>query len=157
MGFFFKSTGHIATQGRFGRLFPVCFLALACFGFVSPKNTEAADVKNDGNLVKSWMQLSLTGKGQSEIELYFVDRKVPEEDIEKVKSRLRSHLMNRLRSKHITRRLEEASETNAIEIVIQTIRDEMRYFGLEADRAVRYDIKEEFGVNPFNWNSFEDI
>lgn len=147
---------HIIGFGKSGKGFMVkitlLFISAFCFLLVS---VHATEVKVDGNILQNWIRLSLIGKDQAEIELFFKD--VEPKKIEKVKNRLRIYVMRRLRSKNVKRMLRKASQVNDIGVVIDSIREETRYFGLEDDDILKYNIKEEFGINPFWWNRIEKI
>ncbi|MCP4754339.1 MAG: hypothetical protein GY866_25930 [Proteobacteria bacterium] len=114
-----------------------CFLTFWTNGYSQPS-------KDRGNLYTKWIKLALVGKNQAEIEYYFRNEK--EDTVNRVKQRIRAAIVENLRRAGIQRLIEESSDVDDLNVIIQKIIIEIRYAGMELDGDLRLTIKEEFGV-----------
>ncbi|MGK0290684.1 MAG: hypothetical protein ACI86H_002143 [bacterium] len=117
----------------------VLFLAISSASFAATKQTT--DV---GNLYSRWIQLSLGGKSQSEIEYFF--RGINDKSLKKVKARLRFAVIANLKRKGVHQILAQSTDTDDLNVAKQKIRTEIRFMGMEHDTKLKLSIKDEFGL-----------
>ncbi len=96
------------------------------------------------NLFTVWVKLSLIGYSQSEIEtaLDHVDTK----QLDRVKHRVRLNVIKNLKRMNIDYEIDNSTTPIDLRLVIEKIRTEVRFAGLENDRHLRNMIRREFGV-----------
>jgi len=96
------------------------------------------------NVFTMWVQLSRRGLSQEEIEsqLGHMDREL----LEEVKSRLRRNVITNLEFKNIGGRLNTSRDSDDLRAIVQSVREEIRFAGLQNDPRIRLMIKDEFGL-----------
>lgn len=100
------------------------------------------------NTYEQWMDLSLKGKNQSEIEYFF--RKIKPESLEKVKERLRKSVIYNLKIKNLEQKINHIYDLDDIYVLKNIINSEIRFVSLEMDETLKIKINEEFGFNLTN-------
>ena len=104
--------------------------------------------QNEGviNLYSVWVNLSLRGHPQEEIESLL--RNMDPDRVDDVKARLRRSVMANLEIKRIGSRYRSSRDQDDLNGVTSTIQTELRVASLENDPEVRMMIKDRFGI-PF--------
>ena len=114
--------------------------------FCSQASYSQTDKKgNPENIYTTWVKLAMLGKNQSEIESYF-SRKVPLEEVELIKGRIRKTVLDNLRRSGIEAKISSSYDLDDLNVLIDQVLVEIRYVGLEHDPDLRQTIKEEFGI-----------
>lgn len=106
--------------------------------------TASALGKDPGNLYSTWLRLSLSGKNQVEIEYYM--RHVKNNDLDKVKERLRFYVIDNLKRQGVSTMISQSIDQDDMRVAMKKVRTEVRFAGMEYDELLRMKIKEEFGI-----------
>lgn len=96
------------------------------------------------NLYSVWVNLSLRGHPQEEIEALL--RNMDQEQVEDVKSRLRRTVIANLALKGIGSLYRRSRDKDDLNGITSTIETELRFAGLKDDPEVRMMIKDRFGI-----------
>lgn len=91
-----------------------------------------------------WLKLSLTGKSQEEIEFSF--RGVSQETLEKLKTRMRNHVIENLKRMGLQKLILRRRDVDDLHAIREKILTEIRFSGMQSDKELVMEIKEEFGV-----------
>lgn len=97
------------------------------------------------NLYSVWIQLSLRGYPQEEIESLL--RNMDTQVIADVKNRLRRTVISNLTLKKVGRLYLRSRDTDDLNIVRSTIETELRFSGLQNDEEIKMLIQEQFGID----------
>jgi hypothetical protein len=107
--------------------------------------TAPAQNPNIGKLYSAWIQLSLRGLPQQEIESLLEYAANPN-DLEHVRRRLRLTVISKLELKRLGQIYRAARDKDDLNVVARQIQTELRFAGLENDIDVRMQIKDRFGI-----------
>ena len=97
------------------------------------------------NLYSVWIQLSLRGFPQEEIESLL--RNMDAQVITDVKNRLRRTVISNLNLKKVGRLYLNSRDTDDLNVVRSTIETELRFSGLQNDEEIKILIQEQFGID----------
>lgn len=113
--------------------------------FSTPVFGQVLGQGKHNNPFSMWVKLSLMGYSQSEIEstLQNVDAK----ELDMVRHRLRSNVITNLQHMNIQNEIRNSTNTQDLKFVIDKIRTEIRFAGLEKDHHVRSMIRDKFGIS----------
>ena len=120
-------------------------LLLLLMVVICSMNLYSQPAKISKNLYTTWIKLALIGKNQAEIEYYFRDR--GEEEIERIKKRMRFAILDSLNRSGIKNMIAKSTDADDINIIVRKVMTEIRYSGLEHDEDLRLSIKEKFGIS----------
>ena len=120
-------------------------LLLLLMVVICSMNLYSQPAKISKNLYTTWIKLALIGKNQAEIEYYFRDR--GEEEIERIKKRIRFAILDSLNRSGIKNMIAKSTDADDINIIVRKVMTEIRYSGLEHDEDLRLSIKEKFGIS----------
>ena len=96
------------------------------------------------NLYTVWVQLSLRGVPQEEIESLL--RNLDAKAIVEVKDRLRRTVLSNLHLKKVRRLYRTSRDQDDLNVVRSTIETELRFAGLQGDDEIKMLIREQFGI-----------
>ncbi len=96
------------------------------------------------NLYSVWVQLSLRGHPQEEIESLL--RNMDPASIDDVKARLRKTVLANLELKKIGSLYRGSRDKDDLTVVTSSIQTELRFASLENDPEIRMLIKDRFGI-----------
>ncbi len=91
-----------------------------------------------------WVQFSLRGHSQSEIESLL--RNMDPKTMTQVKARLRRTVISNLRLRKIDDLYRHSRDTDDLKTVRESIATEIRFAGLQNDKELQSLIKEQFGI-----------
>jgi len=98
-----------------------------------------------GGLFSTWVRLSLSGYSQSEIEASLVG--VPAAELARLKHRLRLNIIHNLRRVNLEESLKMSTTEQELISIMDTVRTEIRFAGMENDLHLRNMIKHQFGIS----------
>ncbi|MDH4120378.1 MAG: hypothetical protein OEV94_01560 [Deltaproteobacteria bacterium] len=100
------------------------------------------------NVYSMWVKLSLRGYAQEEIES--VLKNIDPKTLDEVKGRLRRSVISNLQLKKIDRLYARSRDYDDQNLVMESIRTEIRFAGLETDPELKLLIKDRFGISLAN-------
>ena len=117
---------------------------LMALGWSQTAHTAWAQGPNVTNVYTMWVKLSLRGHSQEEIESLL--RNMDAKTIEEVKGRLRRTVMSNLEFKNVGSLYAMSRDYDDLTMVMQSVKTEIRFAGLETDDEIKHMIKNQFGI-----------
>ncbi|MDH4224427.1 MAG: hypothetical protein OEW12_02130 [Deltaproteobacteria bacterium] len=97
------------------------------------------------NVYTMWIKLSLNGHSQEEIESLL--RNMDPKTLSEVKDRLRKTVLSNLELRNIESLYGMSRDYDDLSLVMNAIRTEIRFAGLETDGELKLQIKNRFGIH----------
>ena len=97
------------------------------------------------NPYSQWVQLSLRGYSQEEIEARLAE--ISPKEIKQVKQRLRNRVMSNLKLRQAKKRLKNSLDVDDVNVVLGWVRLELRFAGMQNDALLREMIRNHLEIS----------
>ena len=118
--------------------------AILTGALLAPATGWAQQAPSAVSVYSIWVQLSLRGFSQSEIESQLSN--IDANTLESVRVRLRNTIISNLRLKQVDRYYQHSLDSDDVRQVREAIETEIRFAGLQNDPEILLQIQEVFGI-----------